>query len=111
MPRSHRSERDDVDATFASAAGALAGNVRALRERRGITQQALAELADVSINYLQRVERLGMPSNVTLRLLATIATALDVSVYDLFAPHAVKANARSVGRPRGPAKQRPVRTR
>jgi transcriptional regulator with XRE-family HTH domain len=99
VPRSHRSDDETVDGVFARSADCLAANVRVLRERAGLTQQALAEQAEISVNYLQKVERAAVPLNVTLKLLATLATALDVGVHDLVAPAAVPRR-RPPGRPR-----------
>ncbi len=54
----------------------VAANVRALRERRGLTQEALAELAEVAPRYLQEVERAR--TNPSLDMLVVLADALDV---------------------------------
>jgi len=55
--------------------------VRALREKRGLTQEQLAELAEVSATYIGFVER---GDNVpTLIIILQIASALGVSPADL----------------------------
>ncbi len=55
----------------------LAGNVQRLRQKRRLTQQALAELAGLDLSYTQRVERGQV--NVTLGTLVTFADALGVA--------------------------------
>ncbi len=76
--------------------GYIAANVRRLRTRAKLTQEQLAEAADVDLTYLQRVERgTGNPS---ARILVQIALALDVAPGRLFAKAA--AASRAVGRPR-----------
>jgi transcriptional regulator with XRE-family HTH domain len=100
VPRSHRSESAAVDATFARGGDWLAANVRAARARAGLTQLDLAERAEISVNYLQHIERPGSSPNVTLRMLASLATSLGVALHELLQP-ATTANARTTGRPRG----------
>ena len=51
--------------------------IRALRKERGLTQEALAERADLSVPYLSHVER-GV-KKVSLESLARIAAALGVT--------------------------------
>lgn len=55
--------------------------VRRLREQRGLTQEELAERAEVSATYIGFVER---GDNVpTLSIILQIASALDVRAADL----------------------------
>jgi len=57
-------------------------NIRRLRKDRGVTQEQLADEAGMAMRYLSGVER--GEENPTLRFLAKIADALDVSLPDLF---------------------------
>lgn len=59
----------------------LAQNVRNLRWRRNISQEALAEICDLHRTYIGAVER--AERNVSLSTVATLAVALNVSVPDL----------------------------
>lgn len=68
--------------------------VAELRQSRGMTQETLAERADVSVRYVQRVERGG---NLTLLSLARFAELLGVTVVDLLAAPASREIKR--GRP------------
>jgi len=56
--------------------------IHRLRLEHGITQEALAFRADVTISSLARIERGGVVSP-TVRTLRKIAVALDVSMAEL----------------------------
>jgi transcriptional regulator with XRE-family HTH domain len=60
---------------------AIGSKVAALRKRRGLTQEQLAEHLDVSPGYLRRIERGS--ENLTLRSLGKLAASLDLSISDL----------------------------
>ena len=55
--------------------------VRSVRSEKGISQEALAGLADLDRTYISGVER-GI-RNISLVNIAALATALDVSVPEL----------------------------
>lgn len=56
--------------------------VRLLRSQAGLSQEALAAKADISVDFLSLVERgINAPSFETLE---NLARALDVEVVDLF---------------------------
>lgn len=75
---------DPLFAAFGSA-------VRALRTRRGLTQEALAERAQLHRTYVTEVE-LGR-RNVSLYNIGRLASALDVSIVELIGD----AEARAAG--------------
>jgi transcriptional regulator with XRE-family HTH domain len=54
----------------------LAANVRRLRKERGLTQERLAELADLHMTDIARIETQGRDPGV--KVLAKIAHGLDV---------------------------------
>lgn len=62
--------------------------IRKLRERRGLSQEALAELAGVSRAYFGRVERGDADLSVTV--LHKIAAALGVPATDLLSGDGVQ---------------------
>jgi transcriptional regulator with XRE-family HTH domain len=64
--------------------------------RRGLTQAALAELADQDLTYVQRVER-GI-TNLSVAVIVALADALDTSPASLF--RASRELARPTGRPK-----------
>ena len=75
---------------------AFGGAVRALRMRRGLTQEALAERAQLHRTYVTEVE-LGR-RNVSLYNIGRLAAALDVSMMELIGD----AEARVAGGDLGP---------
>jgi len=56
--------------------------VRKLRIKQNISQEKLAEMANVHRTYIGMIER--AEKNITLINIEKIAKALDVSIYDLF---------------------------
>ena len=67
--------------------------IRALRRERGLSQESLAELAQIDRSYMSSVER-GL-RNVSVLNVARIAAALDVPVRDLLGPREVVRPAAS----------------
>ena len=55
----------------------LGKRVRALREQRGISQEALADLADIHRNYISQIE--GGKRNLSFFNVVKIARALKVT--------------------------------
>ena len=80
--------------------GYVGANVHRIRAKKGLTQEALAEAADLDLRFAQRVERGSM--NLSMDVLVAIAEALDVSIHDLLRPAKISPPKR--GRPR---KKRP----
>jgi transcriptional regulator with XRE-family HTH domain len=58
----------------------VAGNVRRLRQKRGLSQSSLAELSGVSRRMIVAIE--GDDANVSLSILDRLAAALGVSLSD-----------------------------
>ena len=60
----------------------VVANLRRLREERGLSQEALAHRAGVTVRHIGRIERReGSP---TVSVLVKIAMALDVDIAVLF---------------------------
>src|SRR5438552_3623177 len=57
--------------------GYVAANVARIRTRQGLTQEELAERANLGLRHLQRVERGGADLGVSV--LVALADALDVA--------------------------------
>ncbi len=57
-------------------------NLKKLRQEKGISQDRLSKLADLSLNTVVTVES-GANPNPTIETLTRIARALDVGVDDL----------------------------
>jgi transcriptional regulator with XRE-family HTH domain len=60
---------------------AFGEHLRALRKHRGLSQQALADEADISWPTVQRVE--AGSQSATLEVLAALAQALKISLTEL----------------------------
>jgi len=70
-------------ATHSATRRLLATNVRAIRLRRKISQEELAEAAGIAQQTLSELET--AKRNVSVDLLGHVADALDVDVAELFA--------------------------
>jgi transcriptional regulator with XRE-family HTH domain len=76
--------------------------IRSLRRERGLSQEALADLAQIDRSYMSSVER-GL-RNISVLNIARIAKALDVPVRDLLGPReVVRTTAAIPVPPRRPA--------
>jgi transcriptional regulator with XRE-family HTH domain len=75
MAKSRAIRHEDVVRRFGE-------RLREVRRTRGMTQARLAELADVTVGYISRVES-GTGGAVGLDLLARLAAALATTVADL----------------------------
>lgn len=60
----------------------LAVNIRKLRVRRGLSQEAFADHAGIDRTYVSRIER-GL-QNPSLSIIEKLARALDVKLSELF---------------------------
>ena len=62
----------------------FSGNVKKYRLMKGITQEKLAEITDLSLSYIKQIESKREFKNVTFTTLEKLANALNVSIKDLF---------------------------
>jgi len=62
----------------------LAENIRKIRKKKGLSQEKLARLADISNNTLVKIE-MGMAKEPTITTVKKIAIALGVSIDELVA--------------------------
>ena len=60
----------------------LAENIKRLRIKKGLSQDKLAKLADVTLTTLVKIES-GANDNPTIKTLKKIADALEVAIDDL----------------------------
>jgi len=60
----------------------ISKNIKKLRQAKGLSQDRLSKLADISYNSIIKLETSGI-TNPTIDTLKKIAKALDVSVDDL----------------------------
>ena len=73
----------------------IGANVRSLRKQRELTQEQLAERADLDLRFVQRVEH-GQ-TNLSVAVLVSLARALGVKPEDFFVP--ARLGATRLGRP------------
>ncbi|SCJ88840.1 Predicted transcriptional regulator [uncultured Eubacterium sp.] len=64
--------------------------LRQIRKDRGFSQEKLAELAEVSISTIRRLER-GTRSSFNLKTVELVANVLGIQVYSLFAKNEFRA--------------------
>ena len=67
----------------------ISRNVKALRERTGLSQQQLAQKAGVTARYISHVE--NEAPNVTVDVVEKLATGLNVSTAEILRDGAVTA--------------------
>jgi len=60
----------------------IGNNVRKLRKKKGLSQEKLARLADISLNALTKIES-GFAQKPTIQTVVKLAKALEVSLDDL----------------------------
>jgi transcriptional regulator with XRE-family HTH domain len=63
----------------------LKKNLKLLRKKKGLTQEVLAEKAELEYKYIQMLEGKSPPS-ATLRTLAKLAKALKLDPWHLIKP-------------------------
>lgn len=66
---------------YASELRILGDRIRTLREKQGLSQEALGDKADLHRNYISRLEL--AQRNPTYTTLLKIANALSISIVDL----------------------------
>ncbi len=59
-------------------------NIKRLRKERNLTQEDLAELADLSISYIKQIESCKDFKNISLTTMLKLSKALDTSISSLF---------------------------
>lgn len=70
-----------IDATTDVALHDLGRGIRAARERADVTQEDLADRSRIDVKRLQRIE--AGTVNVTIKTLVRIASALDLTLWQL----------------------------
>jgi len=66
----------------------VASNVRGFRHRLGVSQEKLAELADLHRTYIGQIER--AEKNITVRNLYKLGLALKIAPHLLLIPESYK---------------------
>lgn len=77
-----QADAEPLDAKSVELRTRFGAEVRRLRQARGLTQEALAERSDLSVDAIRRME--GGRFSPTLDTLRKLSTGLDVSLHTLF---------------------------
>ncbi len=64
----------------------IGNNLRKIRIKKGLSQEKVARLADISLNTLTKIES-GFAKKPTIQTVVKLAKALDVRIEDLVAEH------------------------
>ena len=67
---------------FMSILNGFGSRIRFLRKAKGLSQEELADLADVHRTYIGMIER--GEKNITLINISKLAKALKIKIHDLF---------------------------
>ena len=62
----------------------FSSNVKKIRKEKNLTQEELAELADLSISYVKQIESCRDFKNLTLTTMLKLSKALDTTINNLF---------------------------
>jgi transcriptional regulator with XRE-family HTH domain len=60
----------------------IGNNVRKFRKKKGLSQEKLARLADISLNALTKIES-GFAKKPTIQTVVKLAKALEISLDEL----------------------------
>ncbi len=61
-------------------------NIRRYRKEKNYTQQKLADLSHLSIDYISEIESIKRKKSFSLATLGRIADALEIDIRDFFKP-------------------------
>lgn len=62
----------------------FSNNVKNIRKEKNLTQEELAELADLSISYVKQIESCKDFKNLTLTTMLKLSKALNTTINNLF---------------------------
>lgn len=62
----------------------FSNNVKNIRKEKNLTQEELAEIADLSISYVKQIESCKDFKNLTLTTMLKLSKALDTTINILF---------------------------
>ncbi len=60
----------------------IGSNLKKLRKKKGLSQEKLARLADISLNTLTKIES-GFAKKPTIQTVVKLARALEISIDEL----------------------------
>lgn len=59
-------------------------NIKKYRKEKGLTQQKLSDMAEISIDYLAEIESEKRAKTFSIAVLGRIADALEIDIKELF---------------------------
>ena len=62
----------------------IGANIKHFRKEAGLTQQDLADKAQISISYLSKLEAVGCKKSISISMLNNIANALEIELVRFF---------------------------
>ena len=62
----------------------FSNNIKRIRKNKNLTQEELAELADLSISYVKQIESCKDFKNLTLTTMLKLSKSLDTTINNLF---------------------------
>lgn len=62
----------------------IGSNIKYYREKASLTQVQLAELVQISISYISKIEASGCTKSLSISVLNHIANTLNVDICDFF---------------------------
>ena len=79
-------QKEKVDQETKRLVALVGSNIRSYRKAKGLTQEKLAELADINEKYLSSIEN-GNEANLSIGYLVAVATAMELSPFALMSIH------------------------
>ncbi len=61
-------------------------NIKRIRENKNLTQQQLADKANITMNYLSKIESTKMQRGLSIVILGRLADALEVDIREFLKP-------------------------
>ena len=61
-------------------------HIKRIRENKNLTQQQLADKANITMNYLSKIESTKMQRGLSIVILGRLADALEVDIRELLKP-------------------------
>ncbi len=61
-------------------------NIKRIRENKNFTQQQLADKANITMNYLSKIESTKMQRGLSIVILGRLADALEVDIREFLKP-------------------------
>lgn len=62
----------------------IGSNIKYFRKKAGLTQQQLADKAQISISYLSKLEAMGCKKSISISMLNNIANVLEIELVKFF---------------------------